>query len=200
MYQLFIKNILDILFGTVLFILTFPVFFIISVLLFFINKGQIFFRQIRVGKKEKLFRVLKFKTMIDTEDGNGSRLSENERITSIGKFLRKTHLDEIPQFINVLKGEMSLIGPRPLLPEYLPLYDKLQRQRHFVKPGITGWAQVQSNEIKSWGDIFVYDNWYVEHISLLTDIKIFFFTLRKIAVGVFASVEQKPKERFTGKN
>ncbi len=144
------------------------------------NKGKAFFFQARPGKKEKLFKVIKFKTMTDCKDRNGNLLPDAKRLTIVGKFIRKTSLDEIPQLLNVIKGDMSLIGPRPLLVEYLPLYDDIQKRRHEVKPGITGWAQVNGRNAISWEQKFGYDVWYVDHVSFSLDVKIFFVTVKNV--------------------
>ena len=134
----------------------------------------------RPGKQGKVFKVIKFKTMNDKRDKNGNLLSDEKRLTGVGKFIRKTSLDEIPQLLNVIKGDMSLIGPRPLLVEYLPLYSELQKRRHEVKPGITGWAQINGRNAISWEQKFEYDVWYVDHISFLLDLRISFLTIKKV--------------------
>jgi lipopolysaccharide/colanic/teichoic acid biosynthesis glycosyltransferase len=153
---------------------------IITLLLFIRNNGSPFFLQKRPGKDEKIFRVLKFKTMTDNKDQKGRLLPDSERLTGLGKLIRKTSLDEIPQLINVLKGDMSLVGPRPLLPEYLSLYNSRQKRRHEVKPGITGWAQVNGRNAIEWNQKFEYDVWYVDHISFVLDMKIIFKTILKV--------------------
>ena len=152
----------------------------VTILLYFANRGKPFFVQIRPGKKVKSFKIIKFKTMNDRKNENGQLLSDAERLTNVGRFVRKTSLDEIPQLINVLKGDMSLIGPRPLLPEYLHLYSDFQNRRHEVKPGITGWAQVNGRNAISWDKKFEYDVWYVENLSFFLDVKIFFKTIFKV--------------------
>ena len=157
-----------------------PLFLIIASILFFINKDSPFFYQKRPGKNEKLFYVIKFKTMTDEMDNNGVLLKDAERLTRFGTFIRKTSLDEIPQLINVLKGDMSLIGPRPLLQEYLPLYDEEQRKRHNIKPGITGWAQVNGRNLMLFSDRFKHDVWYVNNLSLKVDIRIIILTFKKV--------------------
>jgi lipopolysaccharide/colanic/teichoic acid biosynthesis glycosyltransferase len=139
--------------------------------------------QARPGKDEKIFQLLKFKTMNDKKDGEGQLLPDADRLTKIGKFIRKTSIDELPQLYNVIRGDMSLIGPRPLLVEYLPLYDEFQQRRHKVKPGITGWAQVNGRNALSWKKRFEYDVYYVDHISLLLDLRIFFLTILNIITG-----------------
>jgi len=169
--------------------------------LFFANQGQPFFFQARPGKNGKIFRIIKFKTMNDKKDLQGNLLSDAERLTIIGKFVRKTSLDEIPQLLNVIKGDMSLIGPRPLLVSYLPLYDEKQKRRHDVRPGITGWAQVNGRNAISWQQKFEYDVWYVENISLRLDIKILFMTILKVfkSEGINAGTSAT-MEIFTGNN
>lgn len=159
-----------------------PILLMVTIGLFLANYGQPFFFQTRPGKNEKLFRIVKFKTMNDKKDDQGNLLSDAERLTPIGGFVRKTSLDELPQLFNVLKGDMSLVGPRPLLPQYLPLYNQQQKKRHDVRPGITGWAQVNGRNAISWTQKFEYDVWYVEHLSLLMDLKILFLTLKKVVV------------------
>lgn len=156
-----------------------PVFLIVSVVLFFSNQGKPFFFQRRPGKNERIFLLVKFKTMNDSRDSNGELLPDEKRITRFGKFIRKTSLDEIPQLFNVLKGDMSLIGPRPLLIEYLPLYNGRQKRRHEVRPGITGWAQANGRNAISWEQKFEYDVWYVENLNFILDVKIIGRTIKK---------------------
>jgi undecaprenyl phosphate N,N'-diacetylbacillosamine 1-phosphate transferase len=180
MYRLVFKTIIDYSVALVALIILLPVLGIITVLLYFSNDGKPFFTQFRPGKNNKIFRLIKFKTMNDKVDVNGLLLSDSDRLTPIGKFLRKTSLDELPQLINVLKGDMSLIGPRPLLIEYLPLYNKTQKRRHEVRPGITGWAQVNGRNAISWTQKFEFDVWYVENCSFLIDIKIIIMTVSKV--------------------
>jgi undecaprenyl phosphate N,N'-diacetylbacillosamine 1-phosphate transferase len=176
-----------------------PVMIITTILLTFVNKGKPFFFQIRPGFNEKLFKIVKFKTMTDAKDADGNLLPDHERMTKVGNLVRKTSLDELPQLINVLKGDMSLIGPRPLLPEYLPLYNKEQQKRHHVKPGITGWAQVNGRNAISWEQKFKYDVWYVEHISFVTDVKIVLKTIKKVVVSEGVnSAGQATTVAFTG--
>jgi len=162
------------------FILVFPILLLVTVLLVVANQGSPFFFQIRPGKHEKLFKILKFKTMNDKVDKQGNLLPDNKRLTKIGSIVRKTSIDELPQLLNVLKGDMSLVGPRPLLVEYLPLYNNEQKKRHNVKPGITGWAQVHGRNAISWEDKFKLDVYYVNNRSFLLDVKIVFLTIKKV--------------------
>ena len=182
MYKTFFKKIIDFIAAFFGLLLLSPLFLVVTLGLYFANQGKPFFFQLRPGKGGKLFNIIKFKTMNDKKDADGALSSDGERLTKIGVFVRKTSLDEIPQLLNVLKGEMSLIGPRPLLPEYLPLYNAVQQRRHDVKPGITGWAQVNGRNAISWKQKFELDLWYVEHHSLWLDVKIFFLTLKKVFV------------------
>ena len=180
MYKKYIKSIFDFSIAFVAFFFMLPVFVIVLVGLYVANQGKPFFFQIRPGKNEKTFKIIKFKTMNDKKDSDGNLLSDAQRLTKIGNFVRKTSLDELPQLLNVLKGDMSLIGPRPLLPEYLPLYNETQRKRHEVKPGITGWAQVNGRNAISWQQKFDFDVWYVNHVSFLLDCKIVYLTINKV--------------------
>lgn len=180
MYKKIIKRFLDFIIALIGLILILPLFVLVIVGLFFANHGKPFFFQIRPGKNGRLFKIIKFKTMNDKKDSEGNLLSDDYRLTKIGAFVRKTSLDEIPQLLIVLKGDMSLIGPRPLLPEYLPLYNESQRRRHEVKPGITGWAQVNGRNAISWEQKFEYDVWYVENVSFLLDLKILYQTIKKV--------------------
>lgn len=201
MYQNFLKRIID--FSVALFALLIlsPLFIIVMIGLYFANDGKPFFFQRRPGKNEKLFSIIKFKTMNDKKDANGDLLSDAERLTPIGSFVRKTSLDEIPQLINVLKGDMSLIGPRPLLPQYLPLYSESQKKRHLVRPGITGWAQVNGRNAISWTKKFELDVWYVDHVSFFTDMKVFFTTFKKVFKSEGISQNgQATMEAFNGNN
>ena len=160
-----------------------PIFLATMILLFFANKNGfkgIFFTQDRPGKNEKIFKALKFKTMTDERDAEGNLLPDADRLTKVGKIIRSTSIDELPQLINILKGDMAFIGPRPLLPKYLPLYNETQRHRHDVTPGMSGWAQVNGRNNISWTKKFELDVWYVEHCSLLLDIKILFMTVMKV--------------------
>lgn len=180
MYRVFLKPFSDFLLALLGLIILSPVFIIVTILLFFANQGKPFFFQRRPGKYEKIFSIIKFKTMNDRKDAQGNLLPDSERLTPVGAFVRKTSLDEIPQLINVLKGDMSLIGPRPLLPEYLLLYNSDQRKRHNVKPGITGWAQVNGRNAITWDKKFELDVWYVENISFFTDVKVILKTIKKV--------------------
>ena len=180
MYRHFLKRIIDFILGLISFILLSPIFLVVLILLIIKNQGKPFFFQKRPGLNEKIFKVIKFKTMNDKKGVNGELLPDVDRLTKLGIFVRKTSLDEIPQLINILKGEMSLIGPRPLLPEYLSLYSEEQKKRHNVKPGITGWAQINGRNAISWEKKFEYDVWYVENISFFLDLKIFLKTFVKV--------------------
>lgn len=182
MYSFYLKRVFDFSAALIGLALFSPLFLLVTIGLFLANQGKPFFFQLRPGKNEKLFRIVKFKTMNDKKDAEGNLLSDAERLTPIGAWVRKTSLDELPQLFNVLLGDMSLIGPRPLLPEYLPLYDEQQKRRHDVRPGITGWAQVNGRNAISWTQKFEYDVWYVEHLSLLLDFKILFLTIKKVIV------------------
>ena len=183
MYKTTIKPFLDFLAALIGLILMSPIFVIVTLLLALANEGKPFFFQRRPGKNGQLFSIIKFKTMTDKKDKKGNLLPDAERLTAVGKFVRKTSLDEIPQLLNVLKGDMSLVGPRPLLPEYLPLYTLEQKRRHVVKPGITGWAQVNGRNALSWSDKFKRDVEYVEQQSFVLDCKILFLTLKKVLVS-----------------
>ncbi len=180
MYKNFTKRILDFLTASVGLILIFPVFLAVFTGLLFANRGKPFFLQKRPGKNGKIFTIIKFKTMNDRRGKDGNLLSDAERLTPVGKFARKTSLDEIPQLFNVLSGDMSLVGPRPLLPDYLHLYNDFQKRRHEVKPGITGWAQVNGRNAISWQQKFEYDVWYVDNLSFLVDLKILLKTAQKV--------------------
>ncbi|MDN3667141.1 sugar transferase [Algibacter miyuki] len=181
MYKI-IKRLIDLFVAFTALLLLAPIFIIVLILLLFLNEGKAFFYQQRPGKDEKVFKIIKFKTMNDKKDEHGEFLPFDKRVTKAGSFIRKYSLDEIPQLINVLKGDMSLVGPRPLLTDYLPLYNEEQKKRHNVKPGITGWAQVKGRNSISWNQKFKYDVWYVEHISLLLDIKILLLTAKRLVV------------------
>ena len=180
MYKIYFKRFLDFFAALIGLLLLSPIFLLATIGLFFANNGKPFFFQTRPGKNEKLFQIIKFKTMNDKKDAAGNLLSDAERLTPIGSFVRKTSLDEIPQLLNVLKGDMSLIGPRPLLIQYLPLYDAVQKKRHDIRPGITGWAQVNGRNAISWEQKFAYDVWYVENCTFLLDVKILLLTVKKV--------------------
>lgn len=181
MYKHFFKRLIDFTLSLIGFIIISPVFVLVWIWLTIANKGAgaLFFQE-RPGKGEKIFKVIKFKTMTDERDASGNLLPDAERLSRVGKFVRSTSLDEIPQLINVIKGDMSLIGPRPLLVQYLPLYNDAQRRRHEVRPGITGWAQVNGRNAISWKQKFEFDVWYVDNISLSLDIKILVRTILKV--------------------
>ena len=201
MYRSFIKPGFDFCFAFLILCITLPLLFILGFLLFLQNSGTPFFSQVRPGLKEKLFTIYKLKTMRDIRDDQGVLLPDNQRITPLGKIIRKLSLDELPQFWNVLEGDMSFVGPRPLLPEYLPLYNKKQKNRHNLKPGITGWAQVKGRNTISWQQKFKYDLWYIENQSFILDLKILLFTVGKI----FKTQEVNASglntmERFNGNN
>ena len=202
MYKVYLKSIIDFLLSSFAIVVFFPIILILWIWLTFANKGAgaLFFQE-RPGKDEKIFKVVKFKTMTDERDENGNLLSDEERLTKVGKFVRSTSLDELPQLWNVLKGDMSLIGPRPLLPQYLPLYSKEQARRHEVRPGITGWAQVNGRNAISWKKRFELDVWYVDNVSFLLDIKIIFLTIKKVFIreGI-NSATNATMEDFDGTN
>ncbi|WP_240347851.1 sugar transferase [Longitalea arenae] len=179
-YRNFLKRLIDLIVSLVAFCLLLPLFIIVTILLFFANHGKPFFVQPRPGKDGRIFKLIKFKTMNDKKDANGHLLPDAERLTAVGSFIRKTSLDEIPQLINVIKGEMSLIGPRPLLVEYLPLYNDKQKRRHEVRPGITGWAQVNGRNTIGWKEKFDLDVWYVDNVNPALDLKIILFTAMKV--------------------
>lgn len=201
MYKNFFKRLLDFVAALVGLILLSPVFIFVTIGLFFANQRKPFFFQRRPGKNERIFSIIKFKTMNDKKGVDGSLLSDAERLTPIGAFVRKTSLDEIPQLINVLKGDMSLIGPRPLLPQYLSLYDEVQKRRHVARPGITGWAQVNGRNAISWKRKLELDVYYVENISFALDVKIFFLTIKKVFVREGISADgQATAEAFNGNN
>lgn len=183
MYKTVIKPAVDFLSALLGLIVLSPLFVLITIFLALANRGKPFFIQPRPGKMDKVFHIIKFKTMNDKRDPDGKLLPDAERLTRIGAFVRKTSLDEIPQLINVLKGDMSIVGPRPLLTTYLHLYNDFQRRRHEVKPGITGWAQVNGRNAISWDKKFEYDVWYVDHISFILDLKIILKTILKVVRG-----------------
>lgn len=181
MYAHFLKRLIDFIIVFIVLLIIWPVLLLITIWLHFANKGAgAFFTQERPGKNGKIFKVIKYKTMTDERDLNGNLLPDEDRLTKVGKFVRSTSIDELPQLINVLKGDMALIGPRPLLPEYLPLYSKEQARRHDVRPGITGWAQVNGRNTISFTERFKYDVWYVDHLSFGLDLKIVFLTIKNV--------------------
>ncbi|WP_417608032.1 sugar transferase [Owenweeksia hongkongensis] len=199
MYLNFFKRFLDICIALVVLALSSPIFLFVTVFLFFANSGKPFFFQKRPGKNGRIFSIVKFKTMNDKKNAAGNLLPDADRLTAVGSFVRKTSLDEIPQLLNVLKGDMSLIGPRPLLVEYLPLYNERQRRRHEVRPGITGWAQVNGRNAISWEQKFEYDVYYVENLSLSLDLKIIYLTVLKVFKSEGISAEGSVTiEKFSG--
>ena len=201
MYKCFFKYILDFTVSFIGLLIISPVLLIVTIALAIANGGKPFFFQPRPGRNEKIFKVIKFKSMNDKKDANGNLLPDALRMTKAGSFVRKTSLDEIPQLINVLKGDMSLIGPRPLRTYYLPLYNDMQKRRHDVRPGITGWAQVNGRNAISWTQKFEYDVWYVDNISLRLDIKILFMTIKKVFVREGISSDTSvTMEAFKGNN
>ena len=201
MYKTYFKRSIDFSAAFLGLLILSPVLIIVTIGLYIANKGKPFFFQVRPGLNEKLFKIIKFKTMNDRADTQGNLLADNKRLTTIGKFVRKTSLDELPQLVNVLKGDMSLIGPRPLLPEYLPLYNNKQKKRHNVKPGITGWAQVNGRNAIEWPKKLAYDVWYVDNISFWLDVKIVTKTVLKVlqTEGINASAKTT-MNRFKGNN
>ena len=201
MYKTYLKRFLDLVLSFIGLLTLSPILLIVILLLAIANNGKPFFFQMRPGLNGHLFKIIKFKTMNDKKDSNGKLLNDSLRLTKIGNFVRKTSLDEIPQLINVLKGDMSLIGPRPLLPEYLPLYNDEQKKRHNVRPGITGWAQVNGRNAINWQQKFEYDVWYVQHLSFKLDVKILIQTFQKVlkSEGIYAS-STIVMNRFKGNN
>ncbi|MGB6153931.1 MAG: sugar transferase [Pricia sp.] len=199
MYKLFFKRTLDIVLSFVILTLCSPLLIITYILLMIANKGEAFFIQRRPGKDAKIFEIIKFKSMNDKKGPDGQLLPDGERITKVGQFVRKTSLDEIPQLFNVLKGDMSLIGPRPLLIQYLPLYSEEQSRRHNVRPGITGWAQINGRNTVPWPQRFALDVWYVDNLSFLLDLKILWYTVLKVIKRDGISSETSATmEAFTG--
>ena len=180
MYKNFLKPAGDIFISLIGLILSFPFFIFITLFLYFVNEGKPFFFQLRPGKNGRIFKIVKFRTMNDKKDAQGNLLPDAQRLTAVGKLVRKTSFDEIPQLFNVIKGDMSLIGPRPLLTYYLHLYNDFQNRRHEIKPGITGWAQVNGRNAISWDKKFEYDVWYVDNVTFLLDLKILFKTILKV--------------------
>lgn len=198
MYKHFFKRVLDIIISFMALLVLCPFFVIVIIWLHFSNKGAgVFFYQERPGKDEKIFKCIKFKSMTDEKDENGNLLPEQQRLTKAGAFIRKFSIDELPQLINVLKGDMAFIGPRPLLPKYLPLYNEEQHRRHEVRPGISGWAQVHGRNNVTWTEKFKLDVWYVDHCSLWVDIKVIFLTIKNVLSSKDIVLTTGP---FTGNN
>jgi lipopolysaccharide/colanic/teichoic acid biosynthesis glycosyltransferase len=202
MYRLFFKRFFDFWISLVVLILISPILLVITIWLHFANKGSgAFFLQERPGKDAKIFKVIKFKTMTDERDSEGNLLPDEKRLTKVGKFVRSTSIDELPQLINVLKGDMALIGPRPLLVQYLPLYSPEQARRHEVRPGISGWAQCHGRNAISWTEKFKLDVWYVDHCTLMTDMKVFFITIKNVLMRKdINSATAATMEAFNGNN
>ena len=202
MYKHFFKRVIDFTIVFIALLIIWPILLLVAIWLHFANKGAgAFFTQERPGINGKIFKVIKFKTMTDERDENGNLLPDAQRLTKVGKFVRSTSIDELPQLINVLKGDMSLIGPRPLLVKYLPLYSKEQARRHEVRPGMTGWAQCNGRNAISWTKKFELDVWYVDHCTLWTDIKIIWITIMKVLKRADISQEgQATMEAFNGNN
>ena len=202
MYKQFLKQWLDFAIVFCVLLVSWPLLVVIAVWLHFANKGAgAFFTQERPGKDGRIFKVIKFKSMTDERDKEGKLLPDMKRLTKVGRFIRATSLDELPQLLNVLKGDMALVGPRPLLPEYLPLYNKEQVRRHEVRPGITGWAQVHGRNAISWNEKFKLDVWYVDHMSFILDLKIILMTVKNVFLrtGINSSA-MDTMENFTGNN
>ena len=202
MYKSFFKRVLDFCISLVALVCLSPVLMVVTVWLHFANKGAgAFFFQERPGLHGKIFKVIKFKTMTDERDAEGNLLPDADRLTKVGRFVRSTSIDELPQLVNVLKGDMALIGPRPLLVQYLPLYSKEQARRHEVRPGISGWAQCHGRNAISWTEKFKLDVWYVDHVSLLTDLKVIGITVMKVLQRAdINEAGQATMEEFTGYN
>lgn len=202
MYKHFFKRVIDFTIVLLALLVIWPFLLIITLWLHFANKGAgAFFFQERPGKNGKIFKVIKFKTMTDERDAQGNLLPDADRLTPVGRFVRSTSIDELPQLINVLKGDMALIGPRPLLVKYLPLYSPEQARRHEVRPGITGWAQCHGRNAISWTKKFELDVWYVDHISFMTDLKVIFLTIKKVVCREDINQEgQATMEEFDGHN
>jgi len=202
MYKHFFKRLFDFIISLIALLLIGWCLIIVAIWLHFANKGAgAFFFQERPGKDEKIFKVIKFKTMTDERDSDGSLLSDEQRLTKVGKFVRSTSIDELPQLINVFKGDMALIGPRPLLVQYLPLYSKEQARRHEVRPGISGWAQCHGRNAISWTEKFKLDVWYVDHCTLWTDIRVIFITIKNVLMRKdINSATSATMEAFDGTN
>jgi undecaprenyl phosphate N,N'-diacetylbacillosamine 1-phosphate transferase len=198
-YQKILKNLLDLVVSAVLLVMVLPLLAVLSILLAFSFKGNPFFIQKRVGKEDEIFKIIKFRTMNNNKDGNGDLLPDSKRLTTLGSLVRKTSLDEIPQLLNVMKGDMSFVGPRPLLVEYLPLYNTEQRRRHTVRPGITGWTAVNGRNGNDWVTKFKLDVYYVENISIVLDLKIVWMTMVKVFMSEgISSGTSVTMEKFTG--
>ena len=202
MYRKYLKRWLDFVIVFCVLAVIWPILLLVTLWLHFANKGAgAFFTQERPGRNGKIFKVIKFKTMTDERDADGNLLPDADRLTPVGRFVLSSSIDELPQLINVLKGDMALIGPRPLLVQYLPLYSKEQARRHEVRPGITGWAQCHGRNSISWTEKFKLDVWYVDHCSLITDIKVIFITIKKVLLRDGISQEgQATMELFNGNN
>ena len=202
MYKDFWKRVIDFILSLLTLAILWPILLVITIWLHFANKGAgAFFLQERPGKNGKIFKVVKFKTMTDERDAEGNLLPDADRLTNVGRFVRSTSIDELPQLINVVKGDMALIGPRPLLSQYLPLYSEEQARRHEVRPGITGWAQCHGRNAISWTEKFKLDVWYVDHCSFLTDLKVIAITIKKVLVRDGISQEgNATMEAFNGHN
>ena len=202
MYKNFFKRFLDFWIALIALICLSPILLVVTIWLHFANKGAgAFFYQDRPGKDEKIFKVIKYKTMTDERDSDGNLLPDAQRLTKVGKFVRSTSIDELPQLFNVLKGDMALIGPRPLLVQYLPLYSKEQARRHEVRPGISGWAQCHGRNAISWTEKFKLDVWYVDHCTLWTDIKVIWITIMKVLKRAdISEAGQATMEAFNGSN
>lgn len=199
MYKNCFKRIIDFTLASTGFIVLFPIFLVVTLLLCFANYGKPYFFQIRTKRNEELFTIMKFRTMNDKKNSDGNLLPDEQRLTKIGRLVRSLSLDELPQLLNVIKGDMSLVGPRPLLVHYLPLYNEQQKKRHTVRPGITGWAQVNGRNAINWQKKFEFDVYYVENISLNLDLKIILMTIKKVFIreGINAG-ENIPMEEFKG--
>ena len=202
MYRAFFKRVIDFSVALIALLLILPILLVVALVLYFANKeAGVFFIQERPGKNGKLFKILKFKTMTEARDADGNLLPDEARLTRMGRFVRSTSIDELPQLLNVLKGDMSLIGPRPLLPQYLPLYTPEQARRHEVRPGITGWAQVHGRNAISWSEKFRLDVWYVDHLSLRTDMRVIGITIQKVLMRAdISSATSATMEPFNGEN
>ena len=201
MYKNFFKPLFDKLLSLLFIIIFLPIILVVAIAIYIWDRRPVIFTQNRPGYKGKIFKIYKFRTMTNEKDKNGKLLPDKKRLKGLGRFIRSTSLDELPQLFNVLKGDMSFVGPRPLLVEYLPLYNDMQKKRHDVKPGITGWAQVNGRNAISWQEKFEYDVWYVEHISFLLDMKILWLTfLKVIKRDGISSNTSVTMEKFKGNN